>query len=467
MLRISPPVAMSAGHTRRRAAHTRAVSERQRAPHVESLSPNDLGLGKLFVHTRDALVVGNVDTGLIALWNPAAEQLFGWSPAEAIGRPIEMLIPPAIVRLHQEGVAHFQRTGRGNVLDSARPLEVPALSKAGEEIHVELSLVVLEHQPGAQRYVLAMLRDASERRRADLQVVEAARAESAMSDAQHALHRHHQLIQAGTAELDHELEQLERSAQRLSRDIAPSSRESSSSDASPAAGRDTAVAPDTSRPSPDASRDTVATPDSARPSPGVRRDTAAAPGTSRPSRAAQRARIVEARTARVRRILDELATLAAANAHALELRPERINLVPLVNRVVAQMRMRGRTCRLNVAMPQGLTALVDPLRIDQVLRTLLEEAMRRNPRGCWVDVEVRRPLVGLARIEVRDIGRPVSAALRQRLQGASSSDRGLALIRHIVEQHGGTLSVEFPPDGGVRVVLTLPTQRGRVPTSGA
>src|SRR6266702_5305821 len=144
MLRISPPVAMSAGHTRQRAAHARAVAERQRAPHVESVSPNDLGLGKLFVHTRDALVVGNVDTGLIALWNPAAEQLFGWSAAEAIGRSIELLIPPAIVRLHQDGVAHFRRTGRGNVLDSARPLEVPALTKAGEEIHVELSLVALE-----------------------------------------------------------------------------------------------------------------------------------------------------------------------------------------------------------------------------------------------------------------------------------------------------------------------------------
>ena len=175
---------------------------------------------------------------------------------------------------------------------------------------------------------------------------------------------------------------------------------------------------------------------------------------------------MEARTARVRRILDELATLAAANAHTLELRPERINLVPLVNRVVAQMRMRGTPCKLNVAMPQGLTALVDPFRIEQVLRTLLEEAMRRNPRGCWVDVEMRRPLVGLARIEVRDLGRPVSAAVRQRLQDGSSADRGLALSRQIVEQHGGSLGVEFPPDGGVCVVLTLPTQRGRVPTAG-
>jgi signal transduction histidine kinase len=57
------------------------------------------------------------------------------------------------------------------------------------------------------------------------------------------------------------------------------------------------------------------------------------------------------------------------------------------------------------------------------------------------------------------VGRPLSAAARERLLGG---DRGLALCRHIVEQHGGTLHVDFPDQGGVRVVATLPTQRGRV-----
>jgi K+-sensing histidine kinase KdpD len=138
--------------------------------------------------------------------------------------------------------------------------------------------------------------------------------------------------------------------------------------------------------------------------------------------------------------------------------------VPLVGRVVAQMRARGTPCKLNVALPQGLTALVDPFRIEQVLRTLLEGAMRRNPRGCWVDLDLRRPLAGQARMEIRDIGRPVTDAVRQRLQDVSSADRGLALSRLLVEQHGGTLNVEFPADGGVWVIVTLPTQHGRVPS---
>jgi signal transduction histidine kinase len=120
--------------------------------------------------------------------------------------------------------------------------------------------------------------------------------------------------------------------------------------------------------------------------------------------------------------------------------------VPLIARVVAEVRaQRQTTCRLNVAMPQGLTAVVDPRRIEQVIRTLLDRAITRNPRGCWVDVELRRPLVGLARLEIRDVGKAVSPRLRQRLTDPNGCDRGLAISRHIIEQHGGTLTVTSRP----------------------
>jgi signal transduction histidine kinase len=117
---------------------------------------------------------------------------------------------------------------------------------------------------------------------------------------------------------------------------------------------------------------------------------------------------------------------------------------------------------VNTAAPQGLTALVDPERIEQVIQMLLDQALARCPRGCWVDVDLRRPLVGLARLEIRDYGPLGPIDSRQRPARTAESGRELALARAIVALHGGTLNFEFPYDGGVRAVMTLPTQRGRV-----
>ena len=117
--------------------------------------------------------------------------------------------------------------------------------------------------------------------------------------------------------------------------------------------------------------------------------------------------------------------------------------------------------------PQGLTALVDAARIQQVLHDLIDRAIRRNPRGCWIDVDVRRPLTASARIEVRDYGRTLSAREREQLTSPSEEDRGWCLDRFIVEQHGGSLSLEWPSDGGVRVVVSLPTNRTRLLSAAA
>src|SRR5258708_35392967 len=106
MPRLSHRAATAAGPPPPHAAPSRAPLARRRPaalthkPTRTTKRETDLGLGQLFVHTRDAVVVGNVTTGRIALWNPAAERLFGWTAAEAIGSPCGLVIPAAVVRLH-------------------------------------------------------------------------------------------------------------------------------------------------------------------------------------------------------------------------------------------------------------------------------------------------------------------------------------------------------------------------------
>jgi signal transduction histidine kinase len=139
-----------------------------------------------------------------------------------------------------------------------------------------------------------------------------------------------------------------------------------------------------------------------------------------------------------------------------------VNLVPIVLGCVGRVRARGRQFRLNTGVPQGLTASVDPERFEQVLDALLHHATTRCRGGCWIDVDLRRPLTGQARLEVRDFGRSVSDDDRQQLLAGGHGDPDLDLARAIVELHGGRLQFEFPADGGVRAVVTLPTQHGRV-----
>ena len=128
--------------------------------------PDDLGIGLLFWHMRDAVVVGEAASGRVVLWNPAAEALFGYPAAEAVGLPLEALVPERLRPAHRAGLAAFAATGCGRLLEAGEPVEVPALRRGGAEIAVELSLtpIVQTRVPG--RYVAAVLRDATARRRA-------------------------------------------------------------------------------------------------------------------------------------------------------------------------------------------------------------------------------------------------------------------------------------------------------------
>ena len=113
--------------------------------------------------------------GHIVLWNPAAEQLFGYATSEAVGRPVGLVIPDRLLAQHRAGFANFARTGHGPIIDSDEPVEVPARHKTGIEVPVELSLTVLEPTAAGGRFVLAIIRDATMRHRAEAQRAEVIR----------------------------------------------------------------------------------------------------------------------------------------------------------------------------------------------------------------------------------------------------------------------------------------------------
>jgi PAS domain S-box-containing protein len=117
----------------------------------ETPQPEHLGIGRLFWQVRDAVIVGDASTGTIVLWNPAAEALFGYPAAEAIGQPMEILVPEALRPRHRAGLARYASgTRTGPVIDSPTAVELPAVRKSGEALTIELTLSPLGLFQGVQ-----------------------------------------------------------------------------------------------------------------------------------------------------------------------------------------------------------------------------------------------------------------------------------------------------------------------------
>ena len=95
---------------------------------------------RLIVETAlDAVVTMN-SQGLITSWNRQAETVFGWSPAQAIGRRMaDMIIPEQHRTAHELGLSRFLGTGEGPIL--RRRIEIMAMRRGGAEFPVELEVV--------------------------------------------------------------------------------------------------------------------------------------------------------------------------------------------------------------------------------------------------------------------------------------------------------------------------------------
>lgn len=143
-------------------------------PDGPRFSPEQFGIGRLFWQIPEAVVVGEATTGRIVLWNPAAEAIFGYPAIQAVGHPIEMLISEALRPAHRAGLARYAATGHGVILESARPVEVPARHSDGTDMVVELSLSPLLDISLPGRYVLALIRDVTARRRLEQEAVRTA-----------------------------------------------------------------------------------------------------------------------------------------------------------------------------------------------------------------------------------------------------------------------------------------------------
>lgn len=114
----------------------------------------------------DAVVAMNAE-GTVTEWNCQAERTFGWTRSEAVGRPMHELIipedPPHLRQMHVAGLKRYLVSGEMKVL--GRRIEVPAVTKGGHVITVELAITGVKS--GEEVTFSAFLRDVTAKKRAE------------------------------------------------------------------------------------------------------------------------------------------------------------------------------------------------------------------------------------------------------------------------------------------------------------
>jgi len=104
----------------------------------------------------DAVVVSDAD-GAIVVWNAAATRLFGFSEEEALGQPLDLIIPDRLRGRHNEGYAKTVATGITRYGTSL--LKVPALHKEGRQLSIAFTVALLTGPQGEVQGVAAIIRD--------------------------------------------------------------------------------------------------------------------------------------------------------------------------------------------------------------------------------------------------------------------------------------------------------------------
>ncbi|MGM9491175.1 PAS domain S-box protein [Ideonella sp. YS5] len=104
----------------------------------------------------DAVVVSNAQ-GAIVVWNDAATRLFGFSEEEALGQPLDLIIPDRLRGRHNEGYAKTVATGVTRYGTSL--LKVPALHKDGRQLSIAFTVALLTGPQEEVQGVAAIIRD--------------------------------------------------------------------------------------------------------------------------------------------------------------------------------------------------------------------------------------------------------------------------------------------------------------------
>jgi PAS domain S-box-containing protein len=341
------------------------------------------------------------ESGIIESVNPAAERLFGYNAAELIGKNVKLLMPEPFHREHDEYVSHFLHTGVAKVIGIGR--EVEGRRKNGSTFPIDLA--VSEFQLGAVRHFTGIVRDITQRKHDEKQI------EDLLSALQSANLRKDEFL----AILAHEL----RNPMAVLRQAVDVIQHQSPFDPELQEIKD----------------------------------------------------VIDRQLQQMTRYVEDLSDLSCIIAGKISMEWQRVVLGDVVATAIESSRptidAAGHT--LTARMPSDQIVLnADPIRLVQVLQNLLSNAAKYTPangqiwltgqrEGNAVLVSVKDNGVGIASAAISDIFEMFAQGTNTTEAKRSGLGIGLALVRKIVEMHGGTIEVRSDGVGkGSEFMVHLP-----------
>jgi PAS domain S-box-containing protein len=354
-------------------------------------------------------IIATDTAGVVQQWNAAAERMFGWTAQEVVGGPLPIF--PG-----EDGVPFHGWVDRAAAGETASGFEATPVRRDGSPIDVSLSLAPLCDGGGRIAGVLALLEDITARKRAARDVARL------YEEAQEA----NRTKDAFLATLSHELRTPLNAMLGWVRMLRS--------------------------------------------------------GNLPEDRQAHALEVIERNTFTQVRLTEDILDVSRIVSGKLRLRSEPVDLARVVEAAAENMRPAADAAGVGLHVSadgrrdaRRLTMLGDPQRLQQVVANLLSNAVKFTAAGGRIEVELRGA-PDRAHIVVRDTGIGIDPALLPLVferfrQGDSSPSRahgglglGLAIARHLVEAHGGSIAAESGgPGRGSTFTVALPIAAVAIP----
>lgn len=121
---------------------------------------HEIDMDALVAAIGDAVVVCDT-AGRVVVWNAAAERMFGFTRAEALGQRMDMIVPERLRKRHWEGYDQSMLSGKTRYAHDV--LRVPAVDKAGRAMSIAFTVFMLYDAEGRVTACGSVIRDETER----------------------------------------------------------------------------------------------------------------------------------------------------------------------------------------------------------------------------------------------------------------------------------------------------------------